>query len=313
MPQPAQYPAGRSERQEGAAPPPSGDGRGQRQDLRRSCPQGRNLRGPLGSGPNSSSPQYFTLVKIGGEWRISAAPPVLLLTQAQFADDYDLRNLYFFDPTYRYLVPDPVYVPLQASASTPDDQAGGLPEAPPEDWLAEGATQTAFPAGAKVTSHAGRRPGHGERHRGRDDQQGPAGPDGVATAVDAGRLGPGRLPGDFGRAERERQAVLSVRQPGQPGGDPVRGQLQAGHRRQRHPAGQLVYYLDGAGDVYSSSVGVAGVAGKQTQIARIGAGVLADRGLSGRQVPGRPARRIDCTSGRSTARWRRSRAPATRR
>ena len=37
-------------------------------------------------------------------------------------------------------------------------------------------------------------------------------------------------------------------------------------------AGQAVYYLDSAGDVYSDRVGVAGVAGKQTLIAKIGAG-----------------------------------------
>ena len=51
---------------------------------------------------------------------------MLLLTQTQFADDYDLRNLYFFDPTYHYLVPDPVYVPLQASTSSLMTRSGGL-------------------------------------------------------------------------------------------------------------------------------------------------------------------------------------------
>ena len=77
---------------------------------------------------------------------------MLLLTQAQFADDYDLRNLYFFDPNYRYLVPDPVYVPLQASASTLTSRLVGYLKTPPKDWLAGGATQTAFPAAAKVTA-----------------------------------------------------------------------------------------------------------------------------------------------------------------
>ena len=40
-------------------------------------------------------------MKIGGQWRICSAPSALLLTQAQFADDYELRNLYFFDPNDR--------------------------------------------------------------------------------------------------------------------------------------------------------------------------------------------------------------------
>ena len=43
------------------------------------------------------------------------APPYLLLTSDSFQYDYQLRNLYFFDPTDSYLVPDPVYVPLQAT------------------------------------------------------------------------------------------------------------------------------------------------------------------------------------------------------
>ena len=91
-------------------------------------------------------------MKTGGEWRISAAPSVLLLTQTQFANDYDLRNLYFFDPTYHYLVPDPVYVPLQASASRLTNRLVDYLKSPPGDWLAEGATETAFPPGAKVTA-----------------------------------------------------------------------------------------------------------------------------------------------------------------
>ena len=35
------------------------------------------------------------------------APSELLLTSDSFANDYQLRNLYFFDPTEQYLVPDP--------------------------------------------------------------------------------------------------------------------------------------------------------------------------------------------------------------
>src|SRR5262245_46691621 len=96
--------------------------------------------GPLGV------PQTFDLVKVHGQWRISNAPGKLLLTSDLFNFDYQLRNLYFFDPTSRYLVPDPIYVPLQA---TPADLMNGLVHdliKPPGDWLV-GATQTAFPGG----------------------------------------------------------------------------------------------------------------------------------------------------------------------
>jgi hypothetical protein len=88
----------------------------------------------------------FTLEKekSTGQWRISKAPQYLLLTSYQFQYDYQLRNLYFFDPTLSYLVPDPVYVPLQATAA---DLMDGLVSDlihPPGDWLSH-ATVSAFP------------------------------------------------------------------------------------------------------------------------------------------------------------------------
>ena len=52
------------------------------------------------------------------------APQELLLTSDLFKDDYQLRNLYFFDPTGSFLVPDPVYVPLAGHAVGPDERAG---------------------------------------------------------------------------------------------------------------------------------------------------------------------------------------------
>jgi hypothetical protein len=94
-------------------------------------------------------PQVFDLVEMGGQWRISSAPLALLLTQAQFADDYELRNLYFFDPNDHYLVPDPVYVPLQATTTNLINRLVNELIMPPNDWLAR-ATQTAFPAHTKI-------------------------------------------------------------------------------------------------------------------------------------------------------------------
>lgn len=97
---------------------------------------------PSGSGPQLG-PYSFTLIKVGKVWRISQAPSELLLTSDMFVNDYQQRNLYFFDPTFRYLVPDPVYVPLQA---TPTDLMGTLVQdltKPPGDWLS-GGTRTAL-------------------------------------------------------------------------------------------------------------------------------------------------------------------------
>jgi len=86
-----------------------------------------------------------------GQWRISNAHDnPLLLTSTEFGADYQLADLYFFDPSMRYLVPDPVYVPLQATQGA---LVNGLVQdliSPPADWLGEAdppssATNTAFP------------------------------------------------------------------------------------------------------------------------------------------------------------------------
>jgi hypothetical protein len=105
------------------------------------------------AGGPTATPETFTLVKVGGQWRIKSPPPELLLTSDSFQNDYQLRNLYFFDPMGRSLVPDPVYVPVPAK---PNDLMDGLVNElitpPANDWLSSGATMTAFPAKTKVSS-----------------------------------------------------------------------------------------------------------------------------------------------------------------
>ena len=100
--------------------------------------------------PKGRSTYSYDVVMYHGQWRISRAPSTLLLTHTEFDADYQLRNLYFFDPSAQHLVPDPVYVPLQA---TQEDLVNGLVQdlitQPPTDWLANGATQTAFPKGTR--------------------------------------------------------------------------------------------------------------------------------------------------------------------
>ena len=97
------------------------------------------------TGRAPGGPPIFRLQKVGDQWRISNAPPYLVLTSYSFQYDYQLRNLYFFDPTTSDLVPDPVYVPLQATtASLMDGLVYDLIN-PPGDWLSRGATSTSFP------------------------------------------------------------------------------------------------------------------------------------------------------------------------
>ena len=94
--------------------------------------------------------QYDLVKNRDGQWRISNAPNTLLLTSSEFGVDYQLADLYFFDPSRHYLVPDPVYVPLQATQGA---LVNGLVQDlinQPVDWLGEEeagytATYTAFP------------------------------------------------------------------------------------------------------------------------------------------------------------------------
>jgi Lipoprotein LpqB beta-propeller domain/Sporulation and spore germination len=104
----------------------------------------------VASSSSSSSAQTepsFTLKKVDGQWRISSAPLELLLTSDSFQNDYQLRNLYFFDPAENYLVPDPVYVPLRANTGVLINGLVTALKTQPADWLAGGATKTAFPKG----------------------------------------------------------------------------------------------------------------------------------------------------------------------
>jgi hypothetical protein len=99
--------------------------------------------------PGSSSQSYpFTLIRTSNsQWRIDQLPTSqLLLTQSDFQHVYQPRDLYFLSQSGRTLVPDPVFVPQQA---TNTDLATGLVNAlrqDPTGWLS-GAAETGFPAG----------------------------------------------------------------------------------------------------------------------------------------------------------------------
>ena len=99
----------------------------------------------------SSTKSYdFSLVSINGQWRIDGLPTSqgLLLTDADFQHVYQPRDLYFLSQSGNTLVPDPVFVPQQA---TNTELATGLVKAllqDPTGWLA-GAAITGFPAHAQ--------------------------------------------------------------------------------------------------------------------------------------------------------------------
>ena len=208
-------------------------------------------------------PPTFDLVKVGGQWRISKAPPKLLLNSDLFKFDYQLRNLYFFDPTSHYLVPDPIYVPLQA---TPTDLMNGLVHdliTPPVDWLLN-ATRTAFPDGTTRIGDVALDGGTaaislgGAITKASDD---------VLQQVSAQLLWTLSGSGQGGPAVQSVELFLNGK-PWIPRGsqeNPV--QHQSGY----HPpdgASRSFYYLDGAGNLLRRD----GTAGKPVKIAHVGTG-----------------------------------------
>ncbi|MGH3302851.1 MAG: LpqB family beta-propeller domain-containing protein [Streptosporangiaceae bacterium] len=102
----------------------------------------------------------FVLAKTNGVWLIEQLPQqqTLLLTESDFEDVYQPRNLFFFAPpaggqTPSVLVPDPVYAPLVSSNSALNtDLATGLVNGLLKGqggWLS-GATVSAFPRGTTL-------------------------------------------------------------------------------------------------------------------------------------------------------------------
>lgn len=232
-------------------------------------PSGSTTQGSPGTEPT------ITLVKeVTGQWRISSAPPELLLTSDAFKSDYQLRNLYFFDPTTPFLVPDPVYVPLQA---TPADLMNGLVYdlvKPQKDWLSGGATRTAFPAGTTF----------------------PAGPTSIGAVTIEGVTAVVNLGGAITKASSQvmqqisAQLIWTLSESGQSGqtvqsvevevngkpwlppGNTQENPVQRDSRLYNPAIGtsKTFYYLDAAGNVMSSD----GIRAKPVKVAHVGTGYL---------------------------------------
>lgn len=85
----------------------------------------------------------FGVVQESGEWRIDSLPEGLLLSRSDVDRAFRAQSIYFFNPQFTSLVPDPRMVPVLDAA-----QATSLVRlllAGPSDWL-EPAVRTGFPA-----------------------------------------------------------------------------------------------------------------------------------------------------------------------
>jgi hypothetical protein len=90
----------------------------------------------------------FQLVRVDGEWRISNAPNGLLLSEFDVDRAFRSYDIYFFDPKFEVLVPDPVTVPVFGAAAATLLVTSLL--AGPTPWLAK-AVRSAFPADAHLS------------------------------------------------------------------------------------------------------------------------------------------------------------------
>jgi hypothetical protein len=101
-------------------------------------------------GASASLPLPYSFAQVNGQWRISSAPNGTVLDQSTFKDVFSAQSLFFFDPDYRYLVPDVRWFPR--GASTPTKIVNGVLNGPSE-WLAGGVI-SAFPEGTALTADA---------------------------------------------------------------------------------------------------------------------------------------------------------------
>jgi hypothetical protein len=95
----------------------------------------------------SSQSLSFSFSKVDGQWRISALGDGVVLSRNSFTQYFSAQTLYFFDPTYRYLVPDVRWFPTGSTAQTRVVSAllGG-----PAPVLQGGVVVSAFPQGTRL-------------------------------------------------------------------------------------------------------------------------------------------------------------------
>jgi hypothetical protein len=99
--------------------------------------------------PQTTPLQFQFKKDKAGQWRISSAPDGTLLTPNRFSSIFQSYDLYFFDPSFQYLVPDRRW--FADSGSITRLIVKGL-LAGPSDWLSGGVLLSAFPPGTTLTS-----------------------------------------------------------------------------------------------------------------------------------------------------------------
>ncbi|MCU1527426.1 MAG: hypothetical protein JWP75_1189 [Frondihabitans sp.] len=96
--------------------------------------------------PASTTTLTFKFTKVDKEWRLSYAPAGIVLSTINFDLVFSPHAVYFFDPTYTYLVPDERWFLARSSTST---RIASALLAGPSPWL-RGAVVSAFPDGTNL-------------------------------------------------------------------------------------------------------------------------------------------------------------------
>lgn len=101
--------------------------------------------------PGAELRTSFFLTQRGGEWRISQPPPGLLLSSFDVSRAYRSYSVYFFNPSFDTLVPDPRLIPVIGPALA-TDLIQRLIQGP-NNWL-QPAVRTGFPEGVGLAVDA---------------------------------------------------------------------------------------------------------------------------------------------------------------
>jgi hypothetical protein len=98
--------------------------------------------------PTAPGTLTYPMADVAGEWRIAVAPAGLLLTEPQLDRAFEVRNVYFLDPSRVTAVPDVRLLPLTGAEALATALTSAL-LAGPSDWLAPGVA-SAIPAGMQL-------------------------------------------------------------------------------------------------------------------------------------------------------------------
>jgi len=101
----------------------------------------------LESTSSAPSSLQFGFTQVDGEWRINQLADGIVIEDLFFDQVFSAHSLYFYDPTFTYLVPDLRWFPTSTAVGTRVVKAL---LAGPSAWLGDGAVVTAFPDGTQT-------------------------------------------------------------------------------------------------------------------------------------------------------------------